>query len=138
VLSAQINQVSPFNFVSSAQIALIVAPIYVSSQNIHREHTESPKTHPVSIDHPFFHSTGSLILTQPSQHNGEITQGAWKTKKNRPWVMQMIVHGFPSRLAALQFEWAWQHPNIARHLKDEDGKALMGGDRKARYLQGSI
>jgi hypothetical protein len=43
-----------------------------------------------------------------SQHNGEITQGARKTTKNRPWVMQMIIHGFPSNHSALQFEWAWQ------------------------------
>lgn len=27
------------------------------------------------------------------QHNGEISQGAWKTKRKRPWVMHMIVHG---------------------------------------------
>ncbi|KAI5120020.1 hypothetical protein M0805_004649 [Coniferiporia weirii] len=52
------------------------------------------------------------------QHNGELTAGAWKTTRNRPWVMHMIVHGFPSKLSALQFEWAWQHPNRSRHLRD--------------------
>ncbi|TFK44508.1 hypothetical protein BDQ12DRAFT_594993, partial [Crucibulum laeve] len=59
------------------------------------------------------------------QHNGEITQGAQKTRFKRPWVMQMIVYGFPSKLAALQFEWAWQHPHISRHLRDTEGKSLF-------------
>ncbi|KAF8198002.1 hypothetical protein BJ912DRAFT_1039597 [Pholiota molesta] len=62
------------------------------------------------------------------QHNGEISQGARKTQRKRPWVMQMIVHGFPSRLAALQFEWAWQHPHKSRHLRDGD-KSLFGPKR---------
>ncbi|KAK0461036.1 uncharacterized protein EV420DRAFT_1267090 [Desarmillaria tabescens] len=33
--------------------------------------------------------------------------------------MQMLVHGFPSKLSALQFEWAWQHPHLSRHLEDQ-------------------
>ncbi|KAF8893947.1 hypothetical protein BD779DRAFT_1435501 [Infundibulicybe gibba] len=72
------------------------------------------------------------------QHNGEITQGAWKTKNKRPWVMQMIVHGFPSKLAALQFEWAWQHPHISRHLRDDTGKSIFMDSRKSKYLKMNI
>ncbi|KAJ7188526.1 hypothetical protein C8R46DRAFT_1054960 [Mycena filopes] len=76
-------------------------------------------------------STATYIGSTPNppkrirQHNGELTQGARKTRLRRPWVMQMIVHGFPSKLAALQFEWAWQHAHISRHLRDTDGKALL-------------
>lgn len=59
------------------------------------------------------------------QHNGELVSGARRTARHRPWDMAMLVHGFPSRLAALQFEWAWQHPYKARALKDEDGGRLI-------------
>ncbi|KZT64115.1 hypothetical protein DAEQUDRAFT_733083 [Daedalea quercina L-15889] len=89
-------------------------------------------------------ATATYIGSTPSpprrirQHNGEITQGAWKTKHNRPWVMQMIVHGFPSRLTALQFEWAWQHPHLSRHLRSENGKAVFHMNSKSRYLSRNV
>ncbi|KAG6548819.1 hypothetical protein Mapa_009580 [Marchantia paleacea] len=44
------------------------------------------------------------------QHNGELAQGARLTKEKRPWEMVLCVYGFSSHVAALQFEWAWQHP----------------------------
>ncbi|KAF7321451.1 Structure-specific endonuclease subunit SLX1 [Mycena kentingensis (nom. inval.)] len=76
-------------------------------------------------------STATYIGSTPHpprrirQHNGELTQGAWKTRSKRPWIMSMIVYGFPSKLTALQFEWAWQHVHKTRHLRDANGKALL-------------
>eukprot|EP00441_Pelagodinium_beii_P023291 CAMPEP_0197676898 /NCGR_PEP_ID=MMETSP1338-20131121/87559_1 /TAXON_ID=43686 ORGANISM="Pelagodinium beii, Strain RCC1491" /NCGR_SAMPLE_ID=MMETSP1338 /ASSEMBLY_ACC=CAM_ASM_000754 /LENGTH=390 /DNA_ID=CAMNT_0043257647 /DNA_START=215 /DNA_END=1387 /DNA_ORIENTATION=- len=53
------------------------------------------------------------------QHNGEITAGAWKTKRWRPWKMVVCVWGLPCKVIALQFEFAWQHPSICRHVKEK-------------------
>ncbi|CCJ31003.1 unnamed protein product [Pneumocystis jirovecii] len=72
-------------------------------------------------------------LKRLRQHNGEIASGAHKTASGRPWNVCRIVfryfveffvdfflkkqivcfvYGFPSIVSALQFEWAWQNPNI--------------------------
>jgi predicted GIY-YIG superfamily endonuclease len=36
------------------------------------------------------------------QHNGEISSGAWRTRRGRPWEMVLCIHGFPTNVAALQ------------------------------------
>ncbi|CAG8519969.1 11504_t:CDS:2 [Acaulospora morrowiae] len=49
-------------------------------------------------------------------HNGELAAGAKKTESKRPWEYVLFVYGFPSKIAAYQFEWAWQNPHKTRHI----------------------
>ena len=41
--------------------------------------------------------------------------------------MTLIVTGFPSRFAALQFEWAWQNTHATRHI-DKDVRDVRAGE----------
>lgn len=52
------------------------------------------------------------------QHNGELVQGAKRTRTKRPWEMVMVVYGFPSKTAALRFEWGWTYPQKSRRIKE--------------------
>lgn len=48
------------------------------------------------------------------QHNGEISGGAKRTSKARPWKMVCYIEGFPDKRTALQYEWINNHPKIKR------------------------
>ena len=64
------------------------------------------------------------------QHNGEICNGARKTRSRRPWQMILFVYGFPTKHSALQFEWQWQNPKISRIVKSAvEGKTIKRGPK---------
>lgn len=68
-------------------------------------------------------------------HNRTVRGGARKTAwADRTWKLVVVVYGFPSRKAALQFEYAWQHAHSTAFLRSLTVKPTKSQAGKARLL----
>lgn len=56
------------------------------------------------------------------QHNGKLKSGgAKRTANGRPWQYVAIIDGFDDKVAAMQFEWAWQHTHRSKKFREAVG-----------------
>ena len=70
-------------------------------------------------------------LRRVRQHNGEIVGGARRTARaGRPWECVAVVSGFADKVAAMQFEWAWQHTGRSKVFR-----RAVGSDTLARKMK---
>jgi len=61
-------------------------------------------------------------------HNGEIKGGAkYTTSKGSGWKHICVIHGFPTKIESMQFEWALKHvpPRNAGGIKNRIKKLLI-------------
>lgn len=75
------------------------------------------------------------------QHNGQVRYGgAYRTRRHRPWANVAVIHGFTSKTQAMQFEWAWQHPQRSLSLQTHSQRpdALKVPTRGRNSVQGAL
>ena len=79
---------------------------------------------------PVWHGSSYIgFTTNPRrrirQHNGELTNGARRTKGRRPWKMVCFIGPFSSEVSGLKFEWSWTYPARSARLR-RHGTHLTG------------
>ncbi|KAL7553055.1 hypothetical protein ACHAWF_016303, partial [Thalassiosira exigua] len=72
------------------------------------------------------------------QHNGELVRGARRTKRGRPWAFVAVLDGFEDKVAAMQFEWAWQHVGRSKTFRMAVGDQLAKKMKRRRGVRARL